>query len=114
MESWLVSTRQLKLCFALHGEFKGKQILNPNTYKMLITPKFVVDKTRNREIGLSWFLGNFKNKAIITHSGGELGYCSILTLVSQSNTGIVILANYDHTPIETINARVMDIVFEAN
>jgi CubicO group peptidase (beta-lactamase class C family) len=96
------------------GEFKGKKIINPDTYKMLITPTFVIDSTRNREIGFSWFLLKYKEMDIIAHSGGDLGYRSIFTLIPSSHTGIVILANYDQTPIERINTKVMDILFETS
>jgi len=52
----------------------------------------------------------YKGHSLIGHSGSDLGYRSILTLIPGRKIGIIILANWDQTPINAINNNVLDIL----
>jgi hypothetical protein len=75
-----------------------------------MTPGFVINKEENVAIGLSWFIHQYKGHSLIGHSGSDLGYRSILTLIPDRKMGIIILANWDATPIKAINDNVLDIL----
>ena len=92
------------------GNYKGERILQPYSYKTLMTPGFVINKEENVAIGLSWFIHQYKGHSLIGHSGSDLGYRSILTLIPDRKMGIIILANWDQTPVNVINNSVLDIL----
>jgi CubicO group peptidase (beta-lactamase class C family) len=97
-----------------NGFFKGTQVLNPESHKLLMTPSFTIDKEKGYTVGLSWFLGPYKDGLqIVIHSGLDLGYSSFLTMVPEKKMGIVILSNYDQTPVETINFKILDVLLSA-
>jgi len=105
MSHWVIAN--------LHeGNYKGKQILQPSTYKTLITPGFVINKDENVAIGLSWFMRHYKGHILIGHSGSDLGYRSILTMIPDRKIGIIILANWDEAAINAINDNVLDILLK--
>jgi CubicO group peptidase (beta-lactamase class C family) len=97
-----------------HGIFNGRSILKPESYSMMMTPTFVTDKENNQAVGLSWFIGHYKDVSMIMHSGSDLGYRSNFTMIPDRKLGIVLLANYDETPIKDINFKVLDILLEEN
>jgi CubicO group peptidase (beta-lactamase class C family) len=101
MSHWLIAN--------LHqGNYKKNRILQLSSYNALMTPGFIINKDENIAIGLSWFLYQYKGHPLIGHSGSDIGYRSILTMIPGKKTGIVILANWDQTPINAINDNVLD------
>ncbi len=101
MSHWVIAN--------LHeGTYNGQKILQPSSYKILMTPGFVINKDENVAVGLSWFIYQYQGYALVGHSGSDLGYRSILTMIPGKKTGIVILANWDQTPINAINDNVVD------
>ena len=75
-----------------------------------MTPGFVINKDENVAIGLSWFMHQYKGHFLIGHSGSDLGYRSILTMIPDRKIGIIILANWDETAISVVNDNVLDIL----
>ena len=71
------------------GEFDGRRILEVQSYDLLWEPSFEDDQVR---IGLSWFLGSYRGTSTVSHSGGDTGYGSQLTLLPEKDIGIIILS----------------------
>lgn len=92
------------------GEYKGKRIFSPETHALMTTPTFTVNEKRQISVGLSWFI--YKYNGILTreHSGGDLGYRSILTIMPEKKLGIIILCNQDNIPMNEIRDRVRDML----
>jgi CubicO group peptidase (beta-lactamase class C family) len=92
------------------GEYKGKRIFSPKTYALMTTPTFTIDEERQLSIGLSWFI--YKHDGILTreHSGGDLGYRSMLTIMPEKKLGIIILSSQDQLDMDQIRNKVRDIV----
>lgn len=45
--------------------------------------------------GLGWFLQNYGNRQIVSHTGGVNGYVSSVTMIPKEHLGIIILTNTD-------------------
>lgn len=90
------------------GELDGKRILKAESYDILWQPSAAVNENLN--VGLSWFIGNYKGNKIIFHSGGDTGYRSQLVLVPEKNIGVVLACNYDRAPTGDIRNGILDIL----
>jgi CubicO group peptidase (beta-lactamase class C family) len=79
------------------GAFKDKRILQPETHELMWKPRaettWKIDVLKN--VGLSWFIGNYKGHPIINHGGGDEGYRAFLLLIPGQSTAIVTLGNCD-------------------
>jgi len=90
------------------GERNGTRILNAESYDLLWTPSSQFSETVS--VGLSWFLGEYGGRRLISHGGGDTGYVSYILLVPEEGIGVVLASNYDQTPIEDISLGVLDIL----
>jgi CubicO group peptidase (beta-lactamase class C family) len=91
------------------GTFKKKQIFTAKTYADMSTATTSSDM-ENVSQGLSWFIYNYRNIKQVGHSGSDLGFCSILTLMPEYKIGIVILSNNEAFEISKIHDTVRDIL----
>jgi CubicO group peptidase (beta-lactamase class C family) len=85
------------------GVFKGRRILNPSSYQEL----WPFSGGENRS--LSWFLGNYRGRPSVGHSGGDVGYRTQFLLLPEDSLGVVVLSNYDGTPTGNILTTILDV-----
>jgi CubicO group peptidase (beta-lactamase class C family) len=95
------------------GVFENQKIFSKKTYSDLTTKTAKTD-FENEFIGLAWFLYVYKNTIQIEHSGSDLGFGSILTLLPFYKTGIIILSNNEDFDIKTIRNTVRDILLDSS
>jgi CubicO group peptidase (beta-lactamase class C family) len=91
-----------------HGALDGKRILQEESYDLLWQPSHQLEG--EPPVGLSWFLGTYRDAKIVAHGGGDTGYRSNITLLPDQNTGLIIASNYDFTPMGAIRNGVLDIL----
>jgi CubicO group peptidase (beta-lactamase class C family) len=59
--------------------------------------------------GLGWFLQNYDNREVVSHTGGVSGYLTSVTLVPKEHLGIVVLTNTDQNNFyEALKWEIMD------
>jgi len=75
------------------GMINGKRIYQESSYELLTTAFTRISKKRS--VGLSWFLGSFKESVMVSHSGGDLGYSTFFGFLPKEKSAIVIMANID-------------------
>jgi CubicO group peptidase (beta-lactamase class C family) len=94
MSQWLIFNLN-------HGIWKGDTLLSPQSRNMIWTPhaNFTVNQTASNATshfngyGLGWFLGDYKGKMRVSHTGGYSGMLSAVTMIPDENLGVVILTN---------------------
>ena len=93
------------------GRFKGSKILEPQSYLELWREEAT---TRwggyISEIGLAWFLGEYKGIKVKSHSGGDTGFRTNLVLLPEIGASVVMMTNSDYVVLNTIFTNIMDIV----
>jgi CubicO group peptidase (beta-lactamase class C family) len=89
------------------GELNGVRILQDVGYEQLWKPYAQVGD--GRQIGLSWFLGDFHGYSTIHHSGSDTGFCSMLFLIPQRGLGITVMSNLDGAPMKDLAAALAEI-----
>ena len=103
-----IVSRQLILPNGQHIELKAA------SYDLLWTPTAEVSaatSTRSeRKIGLSWFLMDRRGHRMIVHSGGDVGFRSLITLLPDDSLAVVAMSNYDQTPIEGVVYAALDVM----
>lgn len=92
------------------GKYKDSQILSPATHSMMMTPTFTINKERKTSIGLSWFMYSYKGTANYEHGGSDDGYKSLLTLIPEKQTGIIILCNLEEIRMYDTRNKIRDIL----
>lgn len=76
-----------------HGELDGRRILNEQTYDIMWKP---AHKLRDSDgVGISWFLGEYRGQATVSHGGGDTGYATFLVLLLEKKIAVVFMANCD-------------------
>ena len=76
-----------------HGELDGKRILKEQTYDIMWKPAHNVSE--GRAVGISWFLGEYRGLATVSHGGGDPGYATFLVLLPEKKIAVVLMANCD-------------------
>ncbi|HJZ81635.1 MAG TPA: serine hydrolase [Pyrinomonadaceae bacterium] len=76
------------------GELDGKRILKDSTYDIMWKP--AGDKWQ--QIGISWFLGTYREHRTISHSGGDTGFLSNLVMIPAQSIAVVMMVNSDRDP----------------
>jgi CubicO group peptidase (beta-lactamase class C family) len=93
-----------------NGKYKTTRVLSPFMHAMMMTPTFETNKERKVAVGLSWFMYAYKGVTNYEHGGSDLGYKSLLTLIPEYKTGIVILCNFDEIRMYDVRNKVRDIL----
>lgn len=91
-----------------HGKYKKQQILSDTSYNLLW--KNTVNIPGKPNVGLSWFIENYKGLETISHGGGDTGFSSFLLLVPEKNISIELASNYDFREARQIAYGMLDIV----
>ena len=59
--------------------------------------------------GLGWFIGEYRGRKVVTHSGGLTGMISLQTLLPEEGIGVVVLTNYaPSAPTRAITYSILD------
>jgi CubicO group peptidase (beta-lactamase class C family) len=74
-----------------HGELDGHRILKRETAESMWPP--VVDALGMKE-GISWFSTTLQGHRLILHSGGDVGFESLLVLAPDDSVAVVAMTNY--------------------
>lgn len=79
------------------GELDGTRILKEESYAEMWNGK---DGTP--QIGLSWFLRDFRGQRMVDHSGGDTGFNSFCGLLPDARIGVVVMVNADISPVQEL------------
>src|SRR5207302_1474634 len=56
--------------------------------------------------GISWFLGKYRGRTVVTHSGGDTGFITDLAMLPERQIAVVWMANCDWIDDGPINGPV--------
>src|SRR2546429_9193315 len=84
MSSWAIANLN-------HGELDGKRILKPETIDAMWRP--VVDALSMKE-GISWFTTEKQGHRFVLHSGGDVGFESLVLLAPEDGVAVVAMSNF--------------------
>lgn len=98
-------------CYINKGSYNGKNIIKPESYENMLTPRTRAD-WRESEIGLCWFIEDFKGGKLITHNGGDTGFGSNLTIVPESGIGVVTMCNCDYASMANLSKTILELIWE--
>lgn len=90
------------------GSYGKQRILESSTYDLLWEP--VLRVTGEWEIGLCWFMRNFKNAQTIWHSGGDTGFSTVIEMIPDHSMAVVVLCNLNPAPVDEIKSMALDIL----
>ncbi|MGG0723708.1 serine hydrolase domain-containing protein [Bacillus mycoides] len=62
--------------------------------------------------GLGWFVLPYKNYELIEHTGGFLGVSACASMIPSEELGVIVLSNYDKTPITEISHKLIDLFLD--
>jgi CubicO group peptidase (beta-lactamase class C family) len=74
-----------------HGELNGKRILKQETAELMWRP--VADALGMKE-GMSWFSTDVQGHHLVLHSGGDVGFESLLILAPDDSVAVVAMCNF--------------------
>jgi CubicO group peptidase (beta-lactamase class C family) len=76
------------------GELDGKRILKATTYDLLWKPVADVGIRGHSKVGISWFLQEAEGHHFVLHSGGDVGFESLVILAPDDKIAVVAMGNY--------------------
>jgi CubicO group peptidase (beta-lactamase class C family) len=94
------------------GELDGNRILKSSTYDLLWKPAATVQGLG--QVGISWFLGDLKGEPIVMHGGGDDGFLTYVAFSPSHKAGVVMMINFDRTPIKKIWEKALLIALGRN
>ena len=74
-----------------HGELDGRRILKRETVESMWRP--VVDALGMKE-GISWFMTEKGGHHLVLHSGGDVGFESLLVLAPDDSVAVIAMSNF--------------------
>jgi len=88
------------------------RILSPASHRLLWRPYAQTghDDTRQTEIGLGYFLGQYRGTPVAMHDGGDVGYEAELTLLPEQSVAVVVMANVFPAATDAITRALLDVV----
>jgi tetratricopeptide (TPR) repeat protein len=87
------------------GELDGKRILKDSTYDIMWKPA----GEKWQQIGISWFLGKYREHRTISHSGGDTGFVSNLVMIPDQSIAVVMMSNFDRAGLRPITNAALDV-----
>src|SRR5262249_46428772 len=87
------------------GELDGKRILKASTYEVMWKPA----GDQWQQIGISWFLGKYKEYPTISHSGGDTGFVSNLVMIPDQSIAVVMMSNFDRASLRPLTNAALDV-----
>jgi len=85
------------------GELDGSRILQTRTYDTLWTPQGDF-----KQVGISWFVGKYRDEQTVAHAGGDTGFRSNLVLLPARKAAVIAMSNYDRVPMGDITNALLD------
>lgn len=99
------------IAYMNEGNFQGAKILEPQSYSELWREQATTGWAGyTSEVGLAWFLGEYKGVKARSHSGCDTGFLSNLVILPEIKAAVALMMNCDYGPINNIGANIMDIV----
>ncbi|WP_422659966.1 serine hydrolase domain-containing protein [Paenibacillus sp. EC2-1] len=68
----------------------------------------------NAQIGLGWFLGEYKGSKIVSHSGWDTGFLSDLILIPEEKIAISVMTNCDYVWLGSVTYPILDLLLGSN
>src|SRR5262245_13946395 len=92
------------------GELDGKRVLKDTTYDIMWKPA----GEKWQQIGISWFLGKYREHRTISHSGGDTGFVSNLVMIPDQSIAVVMMSNYDRAALRPLTNAALDVALSLN
>jgi CubicO group peptidase (beta-lactamase class C family) len=98
--------RYMRLCLA-DGKVDGVPLVSTDRLKALDEPRVYAGKSQFAEIGESHYgLGlathHYRGERVISHSGGWIGWGSLMSLLPERRCGVTVLTNRSGSPVTDI------------
>lgn len=93
------------------GKFKGNKILEAHSY-LELWRKYALTGWGGytSEIGLAWFLGEYKGNKVRSHSGMDTGFRSNLIILPERGIAVVVMINSDYIGTKVLCESILDIL----
>lgn len=107
LNSSIIDLSKLVQLFLNNGSFKNNRILSKESVENVIEPRIVVPDYKNRkgfnaQYGYGWLIDNHRNHRVIEHDGHTEGFSCWVSILPDSELGIIVLTNNDYSPLNTI------------
>jgi len=89
------------------GSFEGQRILDPLSYDVLWKPWAEIGE--GEQMGLSWFLAEYRGERIVQHGGNDMGFRAHLVMLPDKMAAAVVLCNLMPAPAWEIACSALDI-----
>ena len=76
------------------GELDGHRILQVSTCELMWKPVTDAKVLGNLQIGLTWYQQMYKGHRLIIHSGGDIGFESLVVFAPDDAAGLVMMTNF--------------------
>jgi CubicO group peptidase (beta-lactamase class C family) len=92
------------------GEFEGQRLLSPNLIQQLQTPRVHVAASEFAEYGdVHYGLGFrshfYRGERVVWHSGGHIGWSTLMTMLPDRRVGVAVFTNRNPNPVTEILAN---------
>jgi hypothetical protein len=87
------------------GELDGQRILKDSTYDIMWKPA----GEKWQQIGISWFLGKYREHRTVSHSGGDTGFVSNLMMIPDKSIAVVMMSNFDRAALRPLTNAALDV-----
>src|SRR5215472_2028386 len=92
------------------GEFEGQRLLSPTLIQELQTPRVHVAASEFAEYGDVYYgLGfrshRYRGERVAWHSGGHIGWSTLMTMLPDCGVGVAVFTNRDPNPVAEILAN---------
>ena len=93
------------------GKFKEDEILQSDSY-LELWKKYASTGWGGytSEIGLAWFLGEYKGNKVRSHSGMDTGFRSNLIILPERDIAVVLMINSDYIGTKVLCGSILDIL----
>jgi CubicO group peptidase (beta-lactamase class C family) len=93
------------------GSFKGKTILQSESYNLLWEAYMQTgEEIWEEAVGLGWFFGTYRGRRVIHHGGSDPGFESDIVLMPEEDAAVVIMANSNTAPVGSLTDACLDIL----
>jgi len=95
------------------GSYDEIKVLNTSSYDELWHPWVKNEEgeiAKYGDIGLSWFVGEYKGEKTIGHGGSDDGFQTNFVMLPEKSIGIIVMANILPAPVDEITQIAIDII----
>jgi CubicO group peptidase (beta-lactamase class C family) len=93
------------------GRFKGKQIVQSESYNLLWQSYVQTgEEIWEEAVGLGWFFGTYRGRQVVHHGGSDPGFGSELVIVPAEDAAVVVLANANTAAIGSVTDAALDVL----